>query len=276
MICQTQSSAWRVYDEYARKGWIEDLNSVHLNEHVAGLVEVLHQQLPFVSRRLLDVGIGAGHTSAAINALEAFRENRFDVTGVDLSLHSLKLARQNGVSDKLSRVNLDHGRLPFMDNSFDLVVCAETLFYLTNTCEMIREMLRVCEPGGVILFSMAGQFEYPGSLGVLDDDELPPELPEGSQLPCIFSPYLPDIVDFVEKHRPGGHMRLVDHYRLKPYYDREAEPFADLFCVEKGQTVNPPFTPRSVPEDFPEVMRQRSRRKVCVAELGSYFRSLGL
>jgi SAM-dependent methyltransferase len=46
-------------------------------------------------------------------------------------------------------------RLPFQDNSFDLVICIEVLRYLPDSAQAIREMARVLKPGGVCLTTAA-------------------------------------------------------------------------------------------------------------------------
>jgi SAM-dependent methyltransferase len=48
------------------------------------------------------------------------------------------------------QVDLRDGRLPFPDDSFDLVVGSHVLEHLPNPIAVFGEMLRVCRPGGVV------------------------------------------------------------------------------------------------------------------------------
>lgn len=89
--------------------------------------------------RVLDVGCGTG---GFLELME--RANpAIETVGVDLGQPPQFLARGvflRGSADKL----------PFADDSFDLVACAHVLEHLHDPEPCVRELLRVCRPGGTV------------------------------------------------------------------------------------------------------------------------------
>lgn len=123
---------------------------------VARFIEPLLQP----TSEVLDVGCGPGVLAAAVAA----RCPGGRVVALD---QSPDRARQAGVA--LSRwdgsaVVGDAAALPFPDASFDLVYCRFLLEYLREPALAVREMARVCRPGGrVLLQDLDGQlvWHYP-------------------------------------------------------------------------------------------------------------------
>lgn len=96
---------------------------------------------------LLEVGVGTG-----INLPLYPRGCR--VTGVDLSPEMLKKARRRvaqlgGPAPHL--LEMDASALSFADNSFDVVYAAYTVSAVPDPLAVVREMRRVCKPGGRIV-----------------------------------------------------------------------------------------------------------------------------
>jgi ubiquinone/menaquinone biosynthesis C-methylase UbiE len=110
--------------------------------------------------RVLDVGSGPGVLAAEV----ARRCLRGQVVALDqsperASLAGERLARYGGYS-----VVGDAAVLPFEDGSFDVVYCRFLLEYLRAPEQAVREMARVCRPGGrVLLQDLDGQllWHYP-------------------------------------------------------------------------------------------------------------------
>jgi ubiquinone/menaquinone biosynthesis C-methylase UbiE len=74
------------------------------------------------------------------------------VVAVDLSHNYLELARR-ATRPTPGRVGFVAGRLealPFDDDTFDLVWCAQSLYSLPEPVEALRQMRRVVRPGGVV------------------------------------------------------------------------------------------------------------------------------
>jgi SAM-dependent methyltransferase len=77
------------------------------------------------------------------------RISRFarDARGVDLSPGMLEKARRRGLSVQEGSVT----RLPFSDDSFDVVCSFKVLAHVPNVGRALSEMVRVTRPGGIVL-----------------------------------------------------------------------------------------------------------------------------
>lgn len=105
---------------------------------------------PFLprTRSLLSVGCGPGVFLREL--AEAHPE--LNVVGVDLSSTRVRHAEQrlSGLSNARACQG-DAMALPFETNSFDLIFCRFLMEYLPDKPLAVREMARVCKPGGTIL-----------------------------------------------------------------------------------------------------------------------------
>jgi len=87
--------------------------------------------------KILEIGCGTGHFSAY------FKELGAEVVGLDTSPEMLRIARDEhkGLEIDLSRG--DAYRLPFADNSFDLVAMITTLEFMSSPHKALEEAFRV-------------------------------------------------------------------------------------------------------------------------------------
>ncbi|MEM8747375.1 MAG: class I SAM-dependent methyltransferase [Actinomycetota bacterium] len=98
------------------------------------------------SGRVLDAGCGTGLVGVAI----AVRNPDLELVGVDVSAASVALARERNVYADLRVASLDD-RLDAPDGSFDAVVCAGVLSYVSDVEATLSEMIRVARPGGRVV-----------------------------------------------------------------------------------------------------------------------------
>lgn len=106
-------------------------------------------KLPAVTS-LLDVGCGIGHWS---RCLGPFLPAEARVTGVDREPRWIEQARAAAAAAGERRFSYQPGeaeRLPFPDGSFDLVTCQTVLIHVKDPVVVLREMLRVLKPGGLL------------------------------------------------------------------------------------------------------------------------------
>jgi len=100
---------------------------------------------------ILDVGCGGGRTIDKLAALAA----QGKVYGVDYAKGSVAASRgRNRKLIESGRVAVEEGsvsRLPFPDNSFDLVTAIETQYYWPDLLHDMQEILRVLKPGGTLV-----------------------------------------------------------------------------------------------------------------------------
>jgi len=124
---------------FAANPWVSD------EERIQRLVAAAHLA---GKERVLDVATGPGYIA------EAFACAAHEVVGVDLTEAMLAIAKertkQHGVSNVSFRIG-DAANLPFEKEEFDLVVCRLALHHMQNPAQAVREMARVCRPGGSVL-----------------------------------------------------------------------------------------------------------------------------
>lgn len=116
-------------------------------EAARNLVEKLLDFLPQRNGAILDVGCGRGATTRQI--LEDFDDNQ--VFAINVSGEQLERARQNAPVAGFSL--MDGAELSFADNSFDVILCVESVFHFHTRERFLKEALRVLKPGGYLLLS---------------------------------------------------------------------------------------------------------------------------
>lgn len=99
---------------------------------------------------VLDVGTGTGRLPAALFTGSDFRGQ---VVGLDLSRGMLRQAQRklNGAGERTFWLWSDAMELPFEADAFDAVVCLEALEFTPDPRQVVREMVRVLRPGGLLL-----------------------------------------------------------------------------------------------------------------------------
>lgn len=103
--------------------------------------------------RVLDAGIGTGAMSSAF-----YRHigRRFQLDGIDISTEMLRQAklRLESLDIDLSVQCADLNKLPFPDNSFDVVLAAHVIEHLPDPQLALDEMFRVLKPEGILICSV--------------------------------------------------------------------------------------------------------------------------
>lgn len=110
--------------------------------------------------RLLDVGCGAGFFFPIIrDIVESY-------SGADV-------VRYAEFPPQLSfaEVDLDSGRIPVDDGTADIVVAIETIEHLENPRAFMRELTRICVPGGLVIVTTPNQLSLLSKLTLLLKDQ---------------------------------------------------------------------------------------------------------
>jgi len=92
---------------------------------------------------VLEVGCGSG----ALLSDPLF--DGYDMVGLDLDLDRLAYCRELISGQKL--IGGDGYKLPLKDGSFDLVYCHYLLLWCKDPLAILKEMVRVCRPGGYVM-----------------------------------------------------------------------------------------------------------------------------
>lgn len=107
---------------------------------------------------ILDVGCGPGVQLAYLVPDNA-------VYGIDISSVALAHAHRNGYRTTLA--NLDGHALPYVDATFDIVVCTDLLEHLFSPQDLVQEIRRVLKPDGRAIISVPNHFDFFSRLRLL-------------------------------------------------------------------------------------------------------------
>lgn len=137
-----------LYDLYAHrydgvKGYMREYEEMYLAKPI--MQTIAPQTNPLV----LDVATGTGRLPLAMARNENFNGHTI---GVDLSRKMLGHAAQNIYPyESATFIWCPAEKLPFPDNTFDVVTCLEALEFMTQPEAVLKELVRVMRPGGLLL-----------------------------------------------------------------------------------------------------------------------------
>lgn len=94
--------------------------------------------------RFLDVGSGEGRLKSFFDS-----DRAIDWHGVDFRDHCVRTCTSRGY--RMAQCDLERERLPYADDTFDLVVGLHMLEHVGRPAEILRDMMRVLKPGGVLI-----------------------------------------------------------------------------------------------------------------------------
>ena len=100
--------------------------------------------------KLLDVGCGTGYLFELL-----LTQREAEYYGLDLSPEMLKMAKAK-FSGRVTLVEGSADRLPYADNSFDVVTCIQSFHHYPNPDKAMQESFRVLKPGGLYILSDTG------------------------------------------------------------------------------------------------------------------------
>lgn len=107
-------------------------------------------------RATLDAGCGTGY------GLEILaRAGAAEAVGVDIDRGAVAAAQRRAERSGATAVQGDLQALDFPDDSFDLVVCFETIEHLAAPEQALAELRRVVRPGGTVIVSSPNPAVYP-------------------------------------------------------------------------------------------------------------------
>jgi SAM-dependent methyltransferase len=130
--------------EFATREFFDEVERHRYEEYAPWMPEVMGFN-EFKGKRLLEVGCGMG------TDLLQFARGGAICTGVDLTPRSVEISSLHfGLYDMRADFVLGDGeRLPFADDSFDVVYSNGVLHHTPDTEQAVREVHRILRPGGI-------------------------------------------------------------------------------------------------------------------------------
>jgi ubiquinone/menaquinone biosynthesis C-methylase UbiE len=101
----------------------------------------------FEYKSVLDVGCGTGNF-----LFELFKRKKVALAGIDISEKMLNVAKKR-LGKEADLRNGDSERLPWKNNSFDIVTCTDSFHHYPNPKAVLNEMRRVLNPGGKVIIA---------------------------------------------------------------------------------------------------------------------------
>jgi ubiquinone/menaquinone biosynthesis C-methylase UbiE len=127
---------------------VYDADPGHPDESSPWYQLVLEYLEPVAGKRIFEIACGRGGFSRLLARHGAC------VTGADFSHAALTIANRNGEpafhAGWPGFTQADAHHLPYRDATFDVIVSSETIEHLVDPAAALREMARVCRPGGTL------------------------------------------------------------------------------------------------------------------------------
>ncbi len=131
----------RIADIYDQSRWLTE----SVAEEVVNFILTLVNARP--DKSFLEPGVGTG-----LNVLPLIKQG-YSVTGIDISQEMLNQLRQklHEVPPNLNLIHADASRLPFSNESFDVVLTVHMIHTVDNWKTFLDEIERVLKPKGFYL-----------------------------------------------------------------------------------------------------------------------------
>jgi demethylmenaquinone methyltransferase / 2-methoxy-6-polyprenyl-1,4-benzoquinol methylase len=154
-VDKSETRVQRMFSEIApRYDFLNHLLSLNIDKYWRW--QTVRRVPPQGKWPVLDLCTGTGDL-----ALAYAHRTHCPIVAADFCTEMLAIGRQKAaradLADRITFVEADAQRLPFGDEQFQLVAIAFGLRNVTNTDQGLREMVRVCRPGGrvaILEFSM--------------------------------------------------------------------------------------------------------------------------
>ncbi|MEJ0018108.1 MAG: methyltransferase domain-containing protein [Acetobacteraceae bacterium] len=196
----------RILDQFTRQatpfstaGTITDANALRM---------IVEAASPHAGDTVLDVACGGGIIVCA------FAPHVRHATGIDMTPAMLDRARQLAAEKAVANVTWDQGdvgALPYADATFDIVVTRFSMHHFLDPLGVLREMMRVCRPGGRVVVVDMYASDDPAKAAEWNRAE---KLRDPSHVRCLTLPELKGLFGRVGLPAPSaGFYELRDEIR---------------------------------------------------------------
>ena len=162
---------------------------------------------------VLELGCGPGDVAIQLAAVAD------EVFGIDFSVNMIEIASKR--FPELTFEVADAEKVPFADDSFDVVVSNYTAHHFARPQTVFEEAKRVLRPGGrlaVVMPIQSEQFSFSAVMSAIFE-EIPAEESPGGPLLNATTPE--ELTDYI---RAAGFNEVTGEKRLKPLHLDSAEP----------------------------------------------------
>lgn len=147
------------YDKWHTKVFESDPE--HTDESSPWYQLVLEFLPPVEGKTILEIACGRGGFSRLLGSRGA------TVCGADFSESAIAIAKERLLrhplpADHVAYVQADAQDMPFEENSFDIVISCETIEHVPDPRAAVREMHRVCKPGGRLFLTTPNYLNFMG------------------------------------------------------------------------------------------------------------------
>ncbi|MBP9759478.1 class I SAM-dependent methyltransferase [Candidatus Dojkabacteria bacterium] len=133
--------------------WASKINNSETNKRLKVVFEDLLSKKELQNIKFLEVGCGLGYFSN-----KAFKMGA-KVTGIDIGPKLVKINKK--LTPKGTFVVSSASKLPFKDNTFDVVLSTEVIEHVDNQKEALKEMCRVLKKNGVLVITTPNRLFKP-------------------------------------------------------------------------------------------------------------------
>ena len=146
------------YNQYWRKKRGRPLGKIELMRYQKILAQIKRHTSINENFRVLDIGCGEGRFLGVLPLRYKF--------GVDISEIAVKMAKKKGIAAQV--VDVEHEKLPYESNYFDLITCTELLEHLFDASLLLSEIRRVLKPGASVYVTVPNDiYRLPSRLAIL-------------------------------------------------------------------------------------------------------------
>ncbi len=165
------------FDAIAATWWDPEGEFKPLHELNPVRLAFVRQHTELLGQRVADVGCGGGILS------EAMARSGADVTGVDLAMEALGVAKAHAAGENLN-INYQHTEISDFAEAncgrFDLVTCMELLEHVPDPARLVADCAALLRPGGTAFFSTINRTARAYALAVVGAEYLMRLLPVGT------------------------------------------------------------------------------------------------
>ena len=115
--------------------WEDKINKSETEKRLNIVYKKIFNPISLREKKFLDIGCGLGFFSLRAGKLGA------NVYGIDIGSNLIKICKKRYPKGKFSVASAE--RIPFKDNSFDIILCTEVIEHVNNQQKVIDEIFRV-------------------------------------------------------------------------------------------------------------------------------------